>query len=89
MAPGCREVSSSGVGYRLPDGGSSTALDWDGGCDTGTAPSWEAGSMAARLQAANLELAGPKSRGLKKLGVWRLGRRELFGSRLGRREVST
>ena len=58
---------------------------------TGTASSWDAGSMAARLKAAELELVrrGSRIQRLKKLGASKLGRRELIGSRLGRREVRT
>ena len=85
---------SSSVRYRLSDRRRMTVLDWDGGCDAGTVPSWDAGSiLAARLQDAELELvrSGPKSRIQRTEGacVSNLGRRELIGSMLGRRDVST
>ena len=72
MTPGWDGVSFLGVEYRLPDGGSSTALDWDGGCDAGTAPSWDVRTMAARLQAVEIEVVRLGSKIQRTEGDWRL-----------------
>ena len=51
-----------GVGYRLPDGGSSTALDWDGGCDAGTVPNWDAAPREKVTKVASFRLVSQITR---------------------------
>ena len=58
------------------------ALDWDGGCDAGTATSWDAGSMAAPLQAVGLELVRRGSRIHRTEVAWHLEARTKGAHRL-------